>query len=48
MRGRSRPIAATFIGTLDSYAGFFLSGSGDLEEGTVRAALRQFMYGIFS
>jgi TetR/AcrR family transcriptional regulator len=48
MRGRSRPIAATFIGTLDSYAGFFLSGAGDLEEGTIRAALRQFMYGIFS
>jgi AcrR family transcriptional regulator len=48
MRGRSKPIAATFIGTVDTYIGFFLSGTSDLGEASIRLALRQFMYGIFS
>ena len=48
MKGRSRAFAATFIGTLDSYAGFMLAGASELDERTIREALRQFMYGIFS
>ena len=48
MRGRHRAYAGTFIGTLDSYVGFWLAGSGELGEATIRGAVRQFMYGIFS
>jgi TetR/AcrR family transcriptional regulator len=48
MKGRSRAFAATFIGTLDSYVGFSLSGLAALDEKTMHEALRQFMYGIFS
>jgi TetR/AcrR family transcriptional regulator len=48
MKGRSRAFAGTFIGTLDSYTGFWLAGLGLLDEATLRHALRQFMYGIFS
>lgn len=48
MRGRSRAYAATFIGTIDSYVGFFLADRLKLDEITVRSAVRQFMYGIFS
>lgn len=48
MRGRSRAFAGTFIGTLDSYAGFHLAGKSGLDERTIREAVRQFMYGIFS
>jgi len=48
MRGRSRPYAASFIGTIDTYIGYHLAGHVDLTEEIVRGALRQFMYGIFS
>jgi AcrR family transcriptional regulator len=48
MKGRSRPYAASFIGTIDTYVGIFLSDQLDLTEETVRGAIRQFMYGIFS
>jgi len=48
MRGRSRAFAGTFIGTIDSYAGFHLAGRSGLDERTIREAVRQFMYGIFS
>jgi AcrR family transcriptional regulator len=48
MRGRSRAYAATFIGTIDSYVGFFLAGRIELDEALLRGAVRQFMYGIFS
>lgn len=48
MKGRSRAFAGTFIGTMDTYAGFMLSASSSLDERTIREALRQFMYGIFS
>jgi AcrR family transcriptional regulator len=48
MRGRSRPYAASFIGTIDTYVGLFLADQLELTDEAVRGALRQFMYGIFS
>jgi AcrR family transcriptional regulator len=48
MKGRSRPYAASFIGTIDTYVGLQLAGQVELTDEVVRAAIRQFMYGIFS
>jgi AcrR family transcriptional regulator len=48
MRGRSRPYAAAFIGTVDTYVGLYLAKRGELSDEVVRGAVRQFMYGIFS
>jgi TetR/AcrR family transcriptional regulator len=48
MRGRSKPYAAAFIGTIDTYVGLFLAGHSSLDDEVVRGAVRQFMYGIFS
>jgi AcrR family transcriptional regulator len=48
MRGRSAAYAASFIGTVDSYVGYYLAGRMGLGEEVIRAAVRQFMYGIFS
>jgi TetR/AcrR family transcriptional regulator len=48
MKGRSRPYAASFIGTIDTYVGLYLAGQAELSEDVVRGAIRQFMYGIFS
>jgi AcrR family transcriptional regulator len=48
MKGRSRPYAAAFIGTVDTYVGLFLAGRSSLSDEVVRGSVRQFMYGIFS
>ncbi len=48
MRGRSRPYAAAFIGTVDTYVGLYLAGRGSIGEDALRGAVRQFMHGIFS
>jgi AcrR family transcriptional regulator len=48
MRGRSRPYAAAFIGTIDTYVGLYLAKRSPLSDEVVRGAVRQFMYGIFS
>ncbi|WP_129629339.1 TetR/AcrR family transcriptional regulator [Candidatus Oscillochloris fontis] len=48
MRGRHRVYAATFIGTLNTYAGIALNGYGQLDAETVYQAVRQFSYGIYS
>jgi AcrR family transcriptional regulator len=48
MKGRSRPYAAAFIGTVDTYVGLYLAGRSGLSSEVVRGAVRQFMYGIFS
>jgi AcrR family transcriptional regulator len=48
MKGRSRAYAASFIGTIDTYVGIYLAEQADLSDEVVRAAIRQFMYGIFS
>jgi AcrR family transcriptional regulator len=48
MRGRSRPYAAAFIGTIDTYVGLYLARRSSLGDEIVRGAVRQFMYGIFS
>jgi len=48
MKGRSSPYAAAFIGTVDTYIGLYLAGRSPLSDDTLRWAVRQFMYGIFS
>jgi AcrR family transcriptional regulator len=48
MKGRSRPYAAAFIGTVDTYVGLFLAGRSPISDEILRSAVRQFMYGIFS
>jgi TetR/AcrR family transcriptional regulator len=48
MRGRSKPYAAAFIGTIDTYVGLFLAGRSELSPAVVTGAVRQFMHGIFS
>jgi Transcriptional regulator len=48
MKGRSLPYSAAFIGTIDTYVGLFLAEKSNLSEEVVKAAVRQFMYGIFS
>lgn len=48
MKGRALPYTATFIGTIDTYVGLYLAGKGELSEDVLKAAVRQFMYGIFS
>jgi AcrR family transcriptional regulator len=48
MRGRSRPYAAAFIGTIDTYVGLYLAGRSDLGDEALTSAVKQFMHGIFS
>jgi len=48
MKGRSWAYAAAFIGTLDTYIGLYLAKRVELSEAVIGAAVRQFMYGIFS
>ena len=48
MKGRSLPYTAAFIGTVDTYVGLYLAKQSELSEAVVKAAVRQFMYGIFS
>jgi AcrR family transcriptional regulator len=48
MRGRARPYAASFIGTIDTYVGLFLAGRLALDEPELAAAVKQFMHGIYS
>jgi TetR/AcrR family transcriptional regulator len=48
MKGRSIPYAAAFIGTVDTYVGLYLAKQSELSAEVVKAAVRQFMYGIFS
>jgi AcrR family transcriptional regulator len=48
MRGRQKGYAAAFFGTLNTTIGLFLVGSIELTDELVRAAVRRFMYGIFS
>jgi TetR/AcrR family transcriptional regulator len=48
MRGRQKAYAVAYLGTINSYIGFFLGGATKLDEATIRGGVRQFMYGIFS
>jgi TetR/AcrR family transcriptional regulator len=48
MKGRSKPYAAAFIGTVDTYVGLYLAKRTALSDDIVRGMVRQFMYGIFS
>jgi AcrR family transcriptional regulator len=48
MKGRQKAYTVAFLGTINSYIAFFLGGSVGLDQGTIRGAVRQFMYGIFS
>jgi AcrR family transcriptional regulator len=48
MKGRHRPYAAAYLGTLNTYIGLSLAGKVAVDETTIRNAVRRFMYGIFS
>jgi len=48
MRDRQAAFAVSFMGTADSYVGYFLNGRLVLGETVLREAVRQFMHGIFS
>ncbi|NTV64719.1 MAG: TetR/AcrR family transcriptional regulator [Oscillochloris sp.] len=48
MRGRHRIYAATFIGTLNTYAGIAINGFGQLDDQAAYQAVHQFSHGIYS
>jgi len=48
MKGRQRAYAATFLGMLNTYISLGLNGLAELDEGTAKRAVHQFMHGIFS
>lgn len=48
MRGKQRQLAATYLGTVNTWIGFYLDDPAALDRPTVRAALKQFQHGIFS
>ena len=48
MRGRHLLYTATFIGMINTYIGWYLSGDIELEDQLVYQATHQFMHGIFS
>lgn len=48
MRDRHRAYAATFLGMINTYVSMALNGYGELDAATVRQAVRQFSYGIYS
>jgi AcrR family transcriptional regulator len=48
MRGRHRVYAATFIGTLNTYAGIALNGYGPLDNEAILQVIHQFSHGIYS
>lgn len=48
MKGRDGAYAASFIGTVDAYAGLRLAGALDLNDDSSRRVVHYFMHGIFS
>lgn len=48
MAGRHRAYAATFLGTINTYASFGLNGVATLDDALLDRAIHQFMHGIFS
>lgn len=48
MRGRHQAYAATFLGTINTYAGMGLNGYVALDDGLVHRAVHQYMHGIMS
>jgi AcrR family transcriptional regulator len=46
LRGHQRPYAATFIGMIHTYIGFFLNGHTALNDTLVYQAVHQFLHGI--
>jgi len=48
MRGRHAAYAASFIGTVNTYIGLGQNGYLKLSDQALRAAVKQFMHGIFS
>ncbi|TCL66535.1 TetR family transcriptional regulator [Hydrogenispora ethanolica] len=47
MRGRELALAATFLGTVNTYIGLALNGYIELRAGLAGNAVRQFMHGIY-
>ena len=48
MKGRQRAYAATFLGMLNTYISLGLNDLAELDSGTAKTAVHQFMHGIFS
>ena len=48
MKNRQSAYSASFIGTINTYIGMSLNGYLELSDVLVRAAVKQFMHGIFS
>lgn len=48
MRGRQRAYAATFLGTIHTYAALGINGHVELDQPLVHQAVHQFMHGILS
>lgn len=48
MRGRQRMYAATFLGMINTYIGFFLNRYLELDDALLYQAVHQFMHGIYS
>lgn len=48
MRGRTRIYAATYLGMLNTYIGFFLNGYLQLDDALIYQTVHQFMHGILS
>jgi AcrR family transcriptional regulator len=48
LRNRHLSLAATFIGTINTYIGFALNGYTELNEELAAHAVHQFMYGIYA
>ena len=46
LRGHQRPYAATFIGMIHTYIGFFLNGYTALNDALVYQAVHQFLHGV--
>jgi TetR/AcrR family transcriptional regulator len=48
LRGRHRLYAATYLGIINTYIGFYLNGYLEPDDQLVFQVVHQFMYGIFS
>ena len=48
LKGKSKTLTWSFLGTINSYISLHLAGSGQLTDKTTKELVRQFMHGIFA
>ena len=48
LKGKSKTLTWSFIGTINSYAGLYFAGTGQLNEKAIKELVHQFMHGIFA